>query len=621
MDSRTCSVNNCNYLIFETENKCILHCTKNEKNNWYTLDEKKKLWNPEKIQLFWKEIRKTLYQNKLNQQPKKSISFFKIVFPIFEEYLFDDSNSVDILSGNFLNNVSNSTKFKLSILFDNCIFLDDLDFYKYDFNHRVKFINCKCLKNLNFNSCIFGKELELGININKKLNFLSCDFYSTKLLLCGSIKVDFKTITASESLFLHITDNSCITIRDSKIKHFNIINIEEEEEELTLIDSLLEKILPTNNTSHNKINIKDSKIISIEFEDLCINNFIIEKTNIDKYANLHFAYFDYLEINGIKLNGNISIRGSYFQNTCDAFNNNDSVILKHIELIGNSKITISDIVSNNLELDSLSLIGTNNLNISNLNLKQLSITNCILNNAIINNIQFQKQSNTFISNSQLNSCHFLNVRWENTNLDSLDAESCNQIKHSYDSRGNIIEANKFYATEMRARSKEKKSWKDNIIFKLHYLSSNHSQDWFRALLWIVFFTILFAIIMCDKLPTSLDFITITYYDLKNKIIILHDKPNFIAILLMSLMSLVLVLPIIKKYIKLNLILGLSTIFLLISYFNCCQNANGSELVSFLNFSSLFKDTGKTFSIFMLNLVQGYLVYQFIVSIRQNTRRK
>lgn len=38
------------------QNKCILHCEKDDKNGWYTfgLDNKKE-WNPEKVKLFWEK--------------------------------------------------------------------------------------------------------------------------------------------------------------------------------------------------------------------------------------------------------------------------------------------------------------------------------------------------------------------------------------------------------------------------------------------------------------------------------------------------------------------------------------------------------------------------------------
>ncbi|MDQ1245326.1 MAG: hypothetical protein QG567_2476 [Campylobacterota bacterium] len=46
----TCSIENCKDECFEQEDKCILHCEKNEKNDWYSLDENnKKTWNDSKV--------------------------------------------------------------------------------------------------------------------------------------------------------------------------------------------------------------------------------------------------------------------------------------------------------------------------------------------------------------------------------------------------------------------------------------------------------------------------------------------------------------------------------------------------------------------------------------------
>lgn len=67
-------------------------------------------------------------------------------------------------------------------------------------------------------------------------------------------------------------------------------------------------------------------------------------------------------------------------------------------------------------------------------------------------------------------------------------ETARIIKDSFEKQNNIIEANKFYALEMEKREDE---LKENIkkgenifewlVFKIHGLSSNHSQDWLLAL--------------------------------------------------------------------------------------------------------------------------------------------
>ncbi|MEA1956680.1 MAG: hypothetical protein U9N02_09355 [Campylobacterota bacterium] len=103
--------------------------------------------------------------------------------------------------------------------------------------------------------------------------------------------------------------------------------------------------------------------------------------------------------------------------------------------------------------------------------------------------------NTFFKDE----ANFLNMK----NKDDKELESKNIanketariIKHSFEKQDNIIKANKFYALEMQKQEEELKwnisDFGEKIIFKAHKLFSNHSQDWFLALLWIVFITLCF----------------------------------------------------------------------------------------------------------------------------------
>ena len=64
------------------------------------------------------------------------------------------------------------------------------------------------------------------------------------------------------------------------------------------------------------------------------------------------------------------------------------------------------------------------------------------------------------------------------------------IKNNFEKIGNKIEANKYHSLELASKriELEKNKWKnigDYIVFKLHYMSSNHSTNWVLALLWIV----------------------------------------------------------------------------------------------------------------------------------------
>ena len=82
-------------------------------------------------------------------------------------------------------------------------------------------------------------------------------------------------------------------------------------------------------------------------------------------------------------------------------------------------------------------------------------------------------------------------------------ETARIIKDSFEQQNNIIEANKFYALEMKEREKElERDLKEGknifewLVFKFHGLSSNHSQNWLLALFWIVIFTLNYSFLNC-----------------------------------------------------------------------------------------------------------------------------
>ena len=104
------------------------------------------------------------------------------------------------------------------------------------------------------------------------------------------------------------------------------------------------------------------------------------------------------------------------------------------------------------------------------------------NKEILNNLKSEKiQVENFLKTKTINN---ENLKPENI----ANRETARIIKDSFEQQNNIIEANKFYALEMKEREKELDSKKDFfewLVFKFHGLSSNHSQDWTLVLFWII----------------------------------------------------------------------------------------------------------------------------------------
>ncbi|MBE0514040.1 pentapeptide repeat-containing protein [Sulfurimonas sp.] len=205
--------------------------------------------------------------------------------------------------------------------------------------------------------------------------------------------------------------------------------------------------------------------------------------------------------------------------------------------------------------------------------------------------------------------NFLDMKNENENVlkakNIENRETARIIKHSFEKQDNIIEANKFYALEMHKRDEElseikKDNFKDWIVFKLHKISSNHSQDWVLVLLWIIN-------------------ISYVYKFLKDGFVYLPDRVLFAGLFVAFISMFILIC---KK-------------FLFIKKLNCITTAHFITMMLFLLYSSMTLDnisnlinpfsimTTETITIDLLIFKSAvvYLIYQFIVSIKQNTRRK
>jgi len=191
-------------------------------------------------------------------------------------------------------------------------------------------------------------------------------------------------------------------------------------------------------------------------------------------------------------------------------------------------------------------------------------------------------------------------------LNVKNRETARIIKDSFEQQNNIIEANKYYAIEMQKMEEElKKADKVKIsewlIFKIHGLTSNHSQDWLLALFWILSLSFGLAFINCinEYLDTKLEYMLI-------------DTLVYSIVIILSVF-------IVQKE-KINNFYLIGLFYLIYGFttkdftlYNIVNNINPFSIMT--EFSEL------TFLTLVYKLTIAYLIYQLIVSIRQNTRRK
>lgn len=192
-------------------------------------------------------------------------------------------------------------------------------------------------------------------------------------------------------------------------------------------------------------------------------------------------------------------------------------------------------------------------------------------------------------------------------INVANRETARIIKDFYEKSNNIIEANRFYALEMKEREKELSANKwanfpDYITFKIHAITSNHSQSWLLSLYWIIVVSFIYvnlkSIFLSSMLVSHLLFyfaFALIIYDFfikyKRKISQMFFRLFIIFLLLLSY--------------QLH-----SKDFYLTQF---SKSVNPSLIIRYKEDMNLLA--------LIYKIIITYLVYQLIISIRQNTRRK
>ncbi len=162
-------------------------------------------------------------------------------------------------------------------------------------------------------------------------------------------------------------------------------------------------------------------------------------------------------------------------------------------------------------------------------------------------------------------------------LDSEEAKSNTSqetyriIKHNFEKIGNKIEANKYFALELEQKkvnleNDEPRKWLDYLVFKIHWLSSEFGTNWFRVLCLICF--------------TSLATVGFIHFDILKQLFFHPNlfKPEYI-------------MKIINEFFQYLYIL------------------NKNEALRLHPATLIFN-----------KVALGYLYYQFLISIRKDTRK-
>ncbi len=213
------------------------------------------------------------------------------------------------------------------------------------------------------------------------------------------------------------------------------------------------------------------------------------------------------------------------------------------------------------------------------------------------------------------------------NTNNTNRESFRVLKHSFDSIGNIIEANKYYQKEMKKREEElRRDLPSNLfewcIFKIHGLSSNHSQNSLLALFWIYIISLFFALfVFYEKEDEYLNKFNCTFRNSWLNYTYNNDGLFDFAIIIIIPIILGIIFTLINNYGKIGLWI-LFCLFWTGSYILITHDYSLSIVANSVNPFSIITEKGTlTLGELLYKIIIAYLIYQLIISIRQDTRRK
>jgi len=204
--------------------------------------------------------------------------------------------------------------------------------------------------------------------------------------------------------------------------------------------------------------------------------------------------------------------------------------------------------------------------------------------------------------------NFFNIQKLDTSISKQNTsqETYRIIKYQLQKVGSIIDSNKYHALELEKKKvtlseNPSKNLLEFLIFQIHFLSSKHSTDWFITLLWMINITFLYSqykILLNQGLSESfiIPFIL-------NILFVISFFPSSESDKLYKIYRILISIPIYLMY-------SLGTK----DYYLKCFSNNINP------FSIMTGEETLTLSTLIYKMIIAYLIYQFIISIRQNTRR-
>lgn len=628
------------------QNKCILHC---EKDDWYVVENDEKNWSKsdEKIELFWQQVRNIIQNRDSDYYYREghSLNFSQTIFPKFEDQYaeteedYDGAITVINWHDNFCDplisqSLSPSFVLEAKLDFTGSIFLDDVNFDYYEFQGYVSFNNVQfkgefhaqktIFDSVSFHKVIFFKSVlfeDATVHLFTRLGDFENSIFHDEAIFYSStfsknntnntFDIDFKGTKFKKISFTSCNFKQGLRFyKDTKADHLDIQNINLPE--LYIAGDIKNIYIRGNNKKIDKLTIKHLNLENLLIHkciigsDFLLNDKLWKKDEIFGIKNLNFSESTF--------QGKVKIQFYEISEEANFYNT------KFKDLADFYRTKFNKVVFERTDFEKVAVFSEAVFN-QDVNFKYAKFLGYSVFRDTIIKGKFDLRNTIFDTDADAN---FLDITSEERKKDKetqefygdpkviqvANRETARIIKNFYEHSSNIIEANKFYALEMQKREEELNKGIKNfdwLIFKIHGISSDHSQSPFLALLWIFNVTILYIILSNAGILQ------------KHNLYILPIGFAAISILYFCTIELIG-----YKY-KKQIFSGLFLIFLFTSHFLIIQ----SSLTCLLNcladkinpFSIMTTPDIITFGLLIYKTIIAYLIYQFIVSVRQNTRRK
>ena len=529
-----------------------------EKDDWYDVKpDGHKIWKSEKnISLFWREFKKF-----------KDDVIFDIKFPEFlQSYDKNNKKYVKYLENKFIHYKDVNGIYNLH--FHNCLFYGKTYFPS-------------SIKKITISDSIFMNKFKLKISSPKKteIRFDGVEFIEDVRIYSSDEFNKFEIHkTTFHKEFNFVGYNKKILVKNTIYNetYFSINPNDKSKPDFKFIETTFNKEmhfaiidLPVNNLEFVYCTINNRMTLSSKGHWYNESNHF-QNSSLDNLRIFHCVLKPYSELYvNIKSIANIKIE----------------------EVLYLGKIVIKDLLENNELIIRESNVA--NINLSNCNLDKSTIT-------ILDSLLFSG-SNFMISN---------NTKWPSTDSMNCDRDIFRQLKLVNDMQANYIEANKFYSAEMEAYKKEitakgsKAPCREKIIFWMNYMVSDFGRSWVQPLLWYLVLGLFFSFLYLGNLLQNIPVLCL----ITGTIVGFYGLMKFRMKVTKSL--LIALVPSFFYY--------FSEAFVKKEYWDLRFN----QLLRFINPFDTIKDinTGSLIWWIVFRLFAVFIIYQFIISLRRQTRR-